>query len=84
MLALSIAVMLAAGAKLPNYTLPPARPSARTRCTGKCASRYRLASSDDNQATSKYRALNEDGTDCNVTRAKICRKQPRTWVKAAY
>jgi hypothetical protein len=33
---------------------------------------------------SKYRALNEDGTDCNVTRAKICRKQPRTWVRASY
>ena len=84
MLVLSIAAMLSAGAALSSYSLPPSRPAARTKCTGKCASRYRLPGSADDDDASKDRALNEDGTDCNVTRSKICRSQPTTWVRASY
>lgn len=83
MFALSIAVMLAGSGALPNYSLPPARPKARVKCVRTCASRYRLPSSDGPTDASKYRALNEDGTDCNVTRAKICRNPTRTWVRAS-
>ncbi|QDZ06688.1 hypothetical protein FPZ24_03685 [Sphingomonas panacisoli] len=81
---LSIAVMLAAGAALPNYTMPPARRAVPSKCADACAKRYRLSSSDEEADTSKYRALDEDGTDCNVTRSKICRSQPRTWIRADY
>ena len=84
MFALSIAVMLAAGGKLPHYTMPRGKPVARAKCAGKCASRYRLASSVDEEGASKYRALSEDGTDCNVTRAKICRNPPPTLVRTNY
>ena len=81
MFVLSIAVMFAGGAALPNYKMP-SRPTTRARCAGKCASRYRMQTSSEDNDASKYRALSEDGTDCNVTRAKICRAQPTTWVKA--
>ena len=85
MFTLSIVAMLAGAATLPNYNLPPLRATVRTaKCAGACANRYRLPSSQQDADSSKYRALNEDGTDCNITRAKICRKQPRTWVRAAY
>ena len=85
MFTLSIVAMLASASTLQSYSLPPSRPAAKkSKCIADCASRYRLPSSSEAMDASKYRALNEDGTDCNVTRAKICRKQPRTWVRATY
>jgi hypothetical protein len=84
MFAFSIAAMLAGSAMLPNYSLPPAKTAARTKCAKACARRYRLPSADDAADGSKYRALGEDGTDCNVTRAKICRNAPPTLVRTTY
>jgi len=80
MLALSIA-LLSAAAAMPNYTLPPQRRARPVRCAGACARRYRLPATSDDGTAIKTRALAEDGAECNVTRARICRSKPHEWVR---
>ena len=77
----TFAVMLAAAAALPTYDLPPAKPA---KCSGECASRYRLPSSGDNWPSIKSRALAEDGGQCSVVGAKLCTSTPRRILTAAY
>jgi hypothetical protein len=79
MVTVSLAMMLAANAALPNYTLPPAKPD---RCAGKCAARYRIPASIDGDYSVKDRALADDGSKCNVVGARRCASKRHTVLRS--
>ncbi|HEX4694956.1 hypothetical protein [Sphingomonas sp.] len=65
-----VALLSTAAGQSLAYTLPP--PPKPERCTGRCAARYRLPGSSDDDASAKDRALRDDGSKCDVVGAQRC------------
>jgi hypothetical protein len=77
----TFAVLFAAGAALPTYTLPPNKPA---KCSDACAKQYRVTESDDDGDVVKKRAVRDDGSKCNVVGARRCTSKPMRLLQSSY
>ncbi|THD37889.1 MAG: hypothetical protein E7773_02615 [Sphingomonas sp.] len=78
---LTFAVLFAASAALPGYSLPPNKPA---RCSGACAERYRVSVSSDDGDILKKRAVRIDGSKCDVVGARRCTSKTRSILRSVY